>query len=73
VRIAGSGDADIAPIEAADVDIAGSGEVRLHSQPKHLRSQVHGSGRIIETPSGPTGAAGTLTIAMARAAEQRTR
>jgi hypothetical protein len=63
VRIAGSGDADIAPTEEANVDIAGSGEVRLHSQPKHLRTAVHGSGRIIGMPGGPTGPSADLTIA----------
>lgn len=71
VRIAGSGDADIAPTDNADIDIAGSGEVRLHSQPKHLRSEVHGSGRIIGVPGGgvpggQTGATAQLTIAMER-------
>jgi hypothetical protein len=65
VRIAGSGDADIAPTEEADVDISGSGEVRLHSQPKRMRSEVHGSGRIIEVPGGQSGASSQPTIAMA--------
>jgi hypothetical protein len=50
VRIAGSGDADISPTQDADVEISGSGDVRLHSQPKRLRSAVHGSGRIVELP-----------------------
>jgi hypothetical protein len=50
IFIAGSGDADIAPIEDADVFIAGSGDVRLHTHPKHLNSKVAGSGRIIELP-----------------------
>jgi hypothetical protein len=67
VRIAGSGDADIAPTEDADVYIAGSGDVRLHSHPKHLRSQVHGSGKVTETPEEQTGAASQPTIALARA------
>ncbi|HEY4973653.1 MAG TPA: DUF2807 domain-containing protein [Steroidobacteraceae bacterium] len=48
IIIAGSGDADIAPIEEADIFIAGSGNVRLHTHPKHLDSNVAGSGRIIE-------------------------
>jgi hypothetical protein len=48
IFIAGSGDADIAPIDDADIFIAGSGDVRLHSHPKHLESKVAGSGRIIE-------------------------
>jgi hypothetical protein len=66
VRIAGSGDADIAPTDSVDVDIAGSGEVRLHSHPVHIRSQVHGSGRIIEMPGEPTGGAAQPTIALER-------
>jgi hypothetical protein len=48
IFIAGSGDADIAPIDDADIFIAGSGDVRLHSHPKHLSSRVAGSGQIIE-------------------------
>jgi hypothetical protein len=48
IFIAGSGDADIAPIDDAEVFIAGSGDVRLHTHPKHLDSKVAGSGRIIE-------------------------
>jgi hypothetical protein len=66
VRIAGSGDADIAPTDSADIDIAGSGEVRLHAEPKRLRSEVHGSGRIIGAPGGQTGASAEQTIAMER-------
>jgi hypothetical protein len=57
VRIAGSGDADIGPTQDADVEISGSGDVRLHSQPKRLRSQVHGSGRIVELPEAEPAAA----------------
>jgi len=48
IFIAGSGDADIAPIDDADIFIAGSGDVRLHTHPKHLNSKIAGSGRIIE-------------------------
>jgi hypothetical protein len=48
IFIAGSGAADIAPSEDADVFIAGSGDVRLHTHPKHLSSRVAGSGRITE-------------------------
>jgi hypothetical protein len=43
-----SGDADIAPIDDADIFIAGSGDVRLHTHPKHLNSKAAGSGQIIE-------------------------
>jgi hypothetical protein len=53
------------------VDIAGSGEVRLHSQPQHIRSQVHGSGRIIGMPGEHSGgAAAEPTIAMEQPMEQ---
>jgi hypothetical protein len=48
IFIAGSGAANIAPIDDADIFIAGSGEVRLHTHPKHLNSRVAGSGQIIE-------------------------
>jgi hypothetical protein len=48
VFIAGSGNADIEPSDAADIVIAGSGDVRLHSHPKRLSSKVAGSGQISE-------------------------
>ena len=51
--IAGSGDADVAPQDDADVVIAGSGNVRLHSQPRRLSSKVVGSGRVISSPDTP--------------------
>jgi hypothetical protein len=47
VFIAGSGDADIAPIVDADIFIAGSGNVRLRTHPKHLSSRIAGSGQVI--------------------------
>jgi hypothetical protein len=47
--IAGSGDVDVAPQDQADVVIAGSGNVRLHSKPKQLRSKVLGSGRVVSS------------------------
>jgi hypothetical protein len=50
--IAGSGSADIAPIDAADIFIAGSGDVRLHTHPKRLTSKVAGSGQVIELAPG---------------------
>jgi hypothetical protein len=52
IFIAGSGDADIAPSDDADVFIAGSGDVRLHTHPKRLSSRVAGSGQIIEVSGG---------------------
>lgn len=52
IFIAGSGAADIAPSEDADVFIAGSGDVRLHTHPKRLNSRVAGSGQITEVSGG---------------------
>jgi hypothetical protein len=52
VRIGGSGVADIAPTDSADVSIGGSGEVRLHTSPTRLSSHVGGSGRVIEMSAG---------------------
>jgi hypothetical protein len=52
IFIAGSGSADIAPIDEADIFIAGSGDVRLHTHPKHLDSKVAGSGQVIELAQG---------------------
>jgi hypothetical protein len=52
VQIAGSGNADIAPSDTAKVEIAGSGDVNLHSNPKHLDTEIAGSGRIHRLASG---------------------
>jgi hypothetical protein len=52
VEIAGSGNADIAPSDTAKVEIAGSGDVNLHSNPKHLDTEIAGSGRIHRLASG---------------------
>jgi hypothetical protein len=52
IFIAGSGSADIAPIDDASIFIAGSGDVRLHTHPKHLDSKVAGSGQVIELAQG---------------------
>jgi hypothetical protein len=52
IFIAGSGAADIAPSDDADVFIAGSGDVRLHTHPRHLSSRVVGSGQITEVLGG---------------------
>jgi hypothetical protein len=52
IFIAGSGAADVAPSDDADVFIAGSGHVRLHTHPRHLSSKVAGSGQIIEVLDG---------------------
>jgi len=46
VELAGVGKADIAPIDEARIEIAGPGEVRLHTNPKKLDSEIAGPGRI---------------------------
>lgn len=46
VELAGVGKADIAPIDEAHIEIAGPGEVRLHTNPKKLDSEIAGPGRI---------------------------
>jgi hypothetical protein len=51
VDIAGSGNLEAAPLEEADVKIAGSGDVRLLSRPTRLRSKVSGSGRVSQVAS----------------------
>lgn len=45
--IAGSGDIDVMPKDDLTVNIAGSGDVRLHSEPAHIESHIFGSGEII--------------------------
>jgi hypothetical protein len=52
VGINGHGDVHIAPTEQAKVEINGSGDVYLHSDPKTLDTQMHGSGRIHRMGSG---------------------
>jgi hypothetical protein len=52
VHIAGSGDTDIAPTDEADIHIAGSGNVNLHSNPKRMDTHIAGSGRIRNLGSG---------------------
>jgi hypothetical protein len=46
VRIAGSGEADIAPKDEAEIHIAGSGDVNLHTNPRNVETHIAGSGRI---------------------------
>ncbi len=53
VRIAGSGDAEIAPEDEADIRIAGSGEIRLLTQPRSLETSIAGSGDIVHVPRTP--------------------
>jgi hypothetical protein len=49
-RITGSGDADLAAREEAELRITGSGSVTLHGQPKQVQSHVSGSGKIRNVP-----------------------
>jgi hypothetical protein len=46
VRISGSGSVEAAPKDDADIDISGSGSVRLASRPVRLTQHIAGSGRI---------------------------
>ena len=50
VKVSGSGRIEAAPTESADIDLSGSGIVRLLSRPAQLRSHVTGSGRIVQAP-----------------------
>jgi hypothetical protein len=46
-EVSGAAEAVIAPREAADLDISGSGSVRLVTRPKRLETDVTGAGSII--------------------------
>lgn len=50
VKISGNGNIDIAPSEAAVIDVSGSGEINLRSNPKQLETNITGSGRIHRLP-----------------------
>ncbi len=52
VDIGGHGNVDIAPSEEAKVEISGSGDVNLRSNPKRLETDISGSGRIHRLASG---------------------
>jgi hypothetical protein len=52
INIAGSGNAEVAPSDSAKIKIAGSGDVRLVTEPKDLDTKIFGSGRIMRGPSG---------------------
>ena len=47
VRIAGSGDVEVSPQDSADISIAGTGRVRLLTEPKELSTHIAGSGRVL--------------------------
>lgn len=52
VEISGSADAVIAPTERADLDISGSGDVELLTNPKSVETDISGSGRVRQGASG---------------------
>jgi hypothetical protein len=47
IHIAGSGNVEAAPQYEVNVDIAGSGDVRLLSDPAQVHTNIMGSGRMI--------------------------
>ncbi|MEZ2133041.1 MULTISPECIES: GIN domain-containing protein [unclassified Sinorhizobium] len=50
IKIHGSGDAQITAQTDADVSISGSGNVELYGHPILRRSEIRGSGRIVQAP-----------------------
>jgi hypothetical protein len=52
VKISGHGDSDIAPSDEAMIEVSGSGDVSLHSNPKRLDTNISGSGRIHKVTAG---------------------
>ena len=52
VDIGGHGEVDIAPTDYAKIDIGGSADVNLHSNPRQLETDIGGSGRIHRLASG---------------------
>jgi carbon monoxide dehydrogenase subunit G len=50
ITIRGSGDAQMTAQVEADVSISGSGNVELSGHPILKRSEIRGSGRIVQTP-----------------------
>jgi hypothetical protein len=50
VKISGQGNIDIAPSEAAMIEVSGSGDITLHSSPRQLETNISGSGRIHRLP-----------------------
>jgi hypothetical protein len=51
IHIAGSGNIEAAPRDEVNVDIAGSGDVRLLSDPGQVHTNIMGSGRVIRASS----------------------
>lgn len=58
VDISGSGGAVIAPTASAEIDIAGSGEVRLLTRPASVSTDIAGSGKVIQAGEGAAAKAG---------------
>ena len=54
IGIHGSGAAKVAPVDSADVDISGSGDVTLLSRPQKLESHISGSGSLHQDAPGAT-------------------
>ncbi|MBF2717841.1 GIN domain-containing protein [Agrobacterium vitis] len=50
IVILGSGNADMTALKDADVSISGSGNVDLSGHPTLRRSEINGSGRIVQAP-----------------------
>jgi len=44
--IAGRGEVETSPQESADIDIAGSGNVKLYTEPKHINTSIMGRGDV---------------------------
>jgi hypothetical protein len=53
VQIAGSGNIEAAPRDELNVTIAGSGDVRLLSDPAQVHTNITGSGRVIRVSGQP--------------------
>ncbi len=51
VLINGTGRVAIAPTDSVSVDINGAGDVRLHSDPPHVSSEIDGAGEVTRVPS----------------------
>ncbi|ENN88732.1 hypothetical protein RHSP_43213 [Rhizobium freirei PRF 81] len=50
LRIRGSGDAQVSAAADADISISGSGNVELYGHPIVRRSEIRGSGRLVQVP-----------------------
>ena len=50
IRIRGSGDAEVAAAADADISISGSGNIELYGHPVLRRSEIRGSGRLVQVP-----------------------